>query len=73
MIDDVFEVCFELLLLIVLAKRSMSHGAGAGLPANPISRGWKKLLENRCIADSTLKFLLVAEWKINLWRVQIIN
>jgi hypothetical protein len=41
MIDNEFEVCFELLLLIVLAKRRM-YVAWAGLPANPISRGRKK-------------------------------
>jgi hypothetical protein len=42
MIVDEFEVYFELLLSVVLAKTPFIEGAGAGLPASSISRGRKK-------------------------------
>jgi hypothetical protein len=43
MIDDEFEVCFKLLLSVMITKRRVHvDSAGSGLPTGPISRGRNK-------------------------------
>jgi hypothetical protein len=46
MIDDEFEVCFELLLSVMLTNTAC-RGCRCGFPASPISRGHKKKNNNR--------------------------